>query len=60
MVVSGFIFQGSSGFLFAGEEASKKRTFFPENIVNSDSLSHACLLSSFEVVKLALQDPSAS
>jgi hypothetical protein len=44
MVVSGFISQGSSGFLFAGEEARKKRAFFPEDIVNSKYLFHSGLL----------------
>jgi hypothetical protein len=44
MVVSGFVFHVSSGFLVAGEEARKKKPFFPEDIVDSDSLFHLCLL----------------
>jgi hypothetical protein len=55
MVVSGFRFQGSSGFLFAGEEARKlalsnveeKRTFLPEDIVDSKYPFHSYLLFQF-------------
>jgi hypothetical protein len=44
-----------SGFGFAGEEARKlalstveeKRTFFPEDIVDSNSLFHSCLLPKY-------------
>jgi hypothetical protein len=34
----------SCEFLFTAEEARKKRSFFPEDKVNSDSLFHLCLL----------------
>jgi hypothetical protein len=52
MVVSGLIFLSLSNFWFGPEEARKpalssveeKRTFFPEDIVDSDSLFHLCLL----------------
>jgi hypothetical protein len=39
------MFQGSSDCWFAGEEARKKRTFFPEDVI--DSNFHASLLFMF-------------
>jgi hypothetical protein len=50
MFVSGLIFRESSGFLFAGEEARKKRAFFPEDVIDSKNPFHLCLLSRFGVV----------
>jgi len=47
MVVSGFVFHVSSGFLVAGEEARKKRPFFPEDIVDSYDFFHSSLLFIF-------------
>ena len=44
MVVSGFVFGASCPFLFEDLKARKKRSFFPEDIVDSNSLFHLCLL----------------
>jgi len=49
MYVSGFVSHLSSGLLSAVGEARKKRPFFPEDIVNSDSTFHLCLLSRLTV-----------
>ncbi len=38
----------SGGLLFAGEEARKKRAFFPEDVINSDYVFHLCLLSGLD------------
>jgi hypothetical protein len=47
MVVSDFGFGASCPFLFEEREARKKRPFFPEDIVDSNSLFHLCLLFKF-------------
>src|SRR5688500_4952324 len=53
MVVSGIVFGASCPFLFEDLEARKKRTFFPEDIVDLNSLFHLCLLFKFGVHRLA-------
>jgi len=53
MYVSDVTFHVSWGFVYIAEEARKKRTFFPEDKIDSEPLFHLCLLSSFGVVELA-------
>jgi hypothetical protein len=52
MFVSGFFFQALSGCLCKVEEARKKRTFFPEDVIDSHSLFHLSLLSEFGILQL--------